>query len=71
MTPNTDNIQLKRHELAMWENDLAMSVNDLAFAEKYGDFGGTEWYKHKIQYAQNKILELTEYLEHARKTKGA
>jgi hypothetical protein len=55
----------------MWENDLAMSVNDLAFAEKYGDFGGTEWYKHKIQYAQNKILELTEYLEHARKTKGA
>lgn len=67
----TDNIELKRHELAMWENDLAMTVHDLEVAEKYGDYGGQEWYKHKIQYAQKKILELTEYLEHARKTKGA
>ncbi len=67
----TDNIELKRQELAMWDNDLAITVQQLEIAEKYGDYNTQEWYKHKIDYAKAKILELTEYLEHARKTKGA
>ena len=63
----TDLKELARNQLAMWENDLAQSVVDLETSKRFGDRGGEEWYKEKISFAQRKILELTEYLDHSRK----
>lgn len=53
-------------EQALWEDELARAVNDLAQAEKYDDVGAIEWNKERISWAKKKI-EMYESIDPSRK----
>lgn len=51
---------------ALWEDELARAVQDLANAERYDDYGAIEWHKTRIHWAQMKIREYEEYEKNRR-----
>ncbi|WP_145413782.1 hypothetical protein [Paenibacillus xylanexedens] len=57
----TDNNELMRLELVVWEDTLERAGIDYEHAKRFDDRGAMEWQKEQIRWAKIRIAEIEEY----------